>query len=85
MSSETAARLRSKQNREEKEQQLKQEQEELEKANSELEDSKSSLSKKISAAQAEIEDISKLESEYMADVAASQQKAKEMEDEISAV
>ena len=70
---------------EEKEQQLKQEQEELEKANSELEDSKSSLSKKISAAQAEIEDISKLESEYMADVAASQQKAKEMEDEISAV
>jgi len=70
---------------EEKEQQLKQEQEELEKANSELEDSKSSLSKKISAAQAEIEDISKLESEYMADVAAGQQKAKEMEDEISAV
>ena len=64
---------------------LTQEKEELEKANSELEDSKSSLSKKISAAQAEIEDISKLESEYMADVAASQQKAKEMEDEISAV
>ena len=73
-----------KQELEEKEAQLKQEQEELEQANSELEDSKSSLSKKIDAANAQIEDISALEAQYESDVAASQQKAKEMEDEISA-
>ena len=42
------------------------------------------MSKKISAAQAEIEDISKLEQEYTNNIAESQQKAKEMENEIAA-
>ena len=74
-----------KQDLEEKEAQLKAEQEQLEQANSELEDSKDSLSKKIDAANAEIEDISALEAQYESDVAASQQKAAEMEEEISAV
>lgn len=69
---------------EEKETQLKEEQAQLEQANSELEESKGSLSKKISAAQAEIEDISKLEQEYTNNIAESQQKAKEMENEIAA-
>ena len=64
-----------KQDLEEKEAQLKAEQEQLEQANSELEDSKDSLSKKIDAANAEIEDISALEAQYESDVAASQQKA----------
>lgn len=70
---------------EEKEKQLNEEQEELKKAADDLEISKGSLSKKIDAAQANIEDITKLEAEYTADVAASQKKAKEMESEISSV
>ena len=73
-----------KQDLEEKEAQLKAEQEQLEQANSDLEDSKDSLSKKIEAADAQIEDISALEAQYENDVAASQQKAAEMEEEISA-
>ena len=64
---------------EEKETQLKDEQEKLEQANEALEENKSSLSKKISAASAQIEDISLLEKQYQSDLAASQQKAKEME------
>ena len=72
-------------NLEEKQAQLEMEQEQLKQANEELEQNKDSLSKKIDAADAEIEDISKLEQEYANDVAASQQKAKEMEDEISSV
>ena len=74
-----------KQELEDKQTQLQLEQEQLEQANEELEQNKDSLSKKIQAADAEIEDISKLEQEYTNDVAASQQKAKEMEDEISSV
>ena len=70
---------------EKKEEELKLEQDELKKATDELEESKGSLSKKIEAANANIEDISKLEAEYAADVAQSQKKAKEMESEISAV
>ena len=69
---------------EEKETQLKDEQEKLEQANEALEENKSSLSKKISAASAQIEDISLLEKQYQSDLAASQQKAKEMEQEIAA-
>lgn len=70
---------------EKREEELKFEQDELKKATDELEGSKGSLSKKIEAANANIEDISKLEAEYAADVAESQKKAKEMESEISAV
>lgn len=68
---------------ENKEAQLKEEQAQLEEASSALEESKGSLSKKIDAAQANIEDISKLEQEYTSNIAESQKKAKEMESEIA--
>lgn len=67
---------------EEKETQLKDEQEKLEQANEALEENKSSLSKRLASAQ--IEDISLLEKQYQSDLAASQQKAKEMEQKIAA-
>ena len=70
---------------EEKEEVIKAEQAELENTRGELEVSKGSLSEKIQAADADIEDISKQEAEYMADVEASKKKAKEMQSEISSV